>query len=271
MIWFSSTIFGLITSVSSTQWTLFYFFLFLNLLLLSRQRLLHLRIYGYPISFHSAKFMVILLLAFHNLSNVWINTTFYFSPYLQDAIPKFFWSQNTALLEKSFFAWKLPHPIMMLDNLPFQRFGYQTNFTVQKGYPPLNLSSDIRNRFLIISLPQGTSKEVVSAHDELVAKWKITLLLRSNVSQNPTIKAGDLVQVYFKHKDEKRGTWLCTCTLLLFDPDSEIINVLHSGGRPIRASEEDVRLSVIQDELAQYISESNDQLNAAIDAEISGD
>lgn len=109
-------------------------------------------------------------------------------------------------------------------------------------------------------LPQGTPESLVSAHNELVAKRKLTLLLRSNATCNPTVRAGHLVQIYFKEKDQKRGRWLSTRTVLSHDPDSGLVTVPGSNGKKIHAVVEDVRLAITDDDLSAHIVESNDKL-----------
>lgn len=49
--------------------------------------------------------------------------------------------------------------------------------------------------------------DVRYAHEELKAKRKLNLILRSHKSSTQPIKTGDMVQVFIKNTYEKRGRW----------------------------------------------------------------
>lgn len=110
-------------------------------------------------------------------------------------------------------------------------------------------------------LPQLTLAKLVHAHDELKAKRKLTLMLRSKVTRDSVVELGDLVQVFVKEGKDKRGKRLSTRVVLSVDNDFGIVSVLGSSGRPISAAAEDVRIAIVDDELAVCISETNDQLD----------
>lgn len=73
--------------------------------------------------------------------------------------------------------------------------------------------------------PQTTQSELIHAHDMLKAKRKLTLILRSKSNKEPVVRAGDLVQVYVKHRKEKRGKWLSSRSVLSFDQSDGIVLV----------------------------------------------
>lgn len=158
-------------------------------------------------------------------------------------------SENTGLLTVS--AVRISNELYGSDTM--------SSFELAKGY-----TKPIDDSFF----PQGVSEDIVAAHEELVAKRKLTLLLRSKATQNPLIKSGDLVQVYYKDRSERRGKWSSPRTVLSFDPVSGIVSIPGSNGSPIHAAVEDVRHAVTEDELAVHVTESIDQINSEIDAAI---
>ena len=127
-----------------------------------------------------------------------------------------------------------------------------SSFEIAKGY-----TKPVDNTIL----PQSTPQELLDAHHELKAKRKLTLMLRSQVSKDICVNAGDLVQVYIQKDKEKKGKWSSPRTVLKIDKDSGIVTVPGSTGRPSSFAVEDVRLAVIDDDFAKHISETNDQLS----------
>lgn len=67
-----------------------------------------------------------------------------------------------------------------------------------KGY-----ARPIQNEVIPKQLPQ----ELVDAHQTLLAKRKLTLILRSKTFAESPIAVGDLVQILIKKEHEKRGKW----------------------------------------------------------------
>ncbi len=54
--------------------------------------------------------------------------------------------------------------------------------------------------------------EIVNAHNTLLAKRKLTLILRSKSVQRHHLSEGDLVQIYVKQLNSKRGKMVCSET-----------------------------------------------------------
>jgi len=111
------------------------------------------------------------------------------------------------------------------------------------------------------SLPE----EIVRAHDTLMAKRKLTKILRSKSVQEEQISSGDMVEVFIKREKEKRGKWSAPKPVLEFDPMSGIVVVPGTSGKKISAAVEDVRIAGKDNNLAQKIQEAIDSVNMTLD------
>ncbi len=49
--------------------------------------------------------------------------------------------------------------------------------------------------------------EIVNAHNTLLGKRKLTLILRSKSVQDVSVSGGDLVEIYLKQQNFQRGKW----------------------------------------------------------------
>ena len=103
--------------------------------------------------------------------------------------------------------------------------------------------------------------DLIAARDEIIAKRKLTLILRSHVTADPVVDPGDMVQVYVRTGKEKRGKWLSPRTALSIDRTAGTVTVAGSNGRKIVAAVEDTRLAVVDSDLASAVVESLDTLN----------
>lgn len=108
-------------------------------------------------------------------------------------------------------------------------------------------------------------KEIVEAHDALVAKRKLTKILRSKSVQTPDINPGDMVEVFIKLEKEKRGKWSAPKPVLDFDPTSGIVTLPGTSGKKIKAAVEDVRSAIQENTLAQKIQEAIDNVDISLD------
>lgn len=108
--------------------------------------------------------------------------------------------------------------------------------------------------------------EVFDAQIELAAKHKLVHILRSRPTKDIPISVGDLVKVYVKHEDEKRGKWFFLRTVLSFDRTSWTITVSSGNGETVCAVIEDVRPAVEEESFASAITKPNDQFEGRLDA-----
>lgn len=117
--------------------------------------------------------------------------------------------------------------------------------------------------------PNLVPDELISAQQALAAKRKMILILRLKAPSVPAIADGDIVQVYVKSGNEKRGKWLSTTSVIRFDPESVVVTVNGGQGNRISAAVEDVRLAVEDDEFADHVQEGIDRINQALEDLIS--
>ena len=112
-----------------------------------------------------------------------------------------------------------------------------------------------------IVLPQ----DLADAHEALLNKRRLNLILHSNAVSPPPIKTGDTVQVYYKLEKEKRGRWLSPRTVLEVNQETGVIKVPGSYGHTISAALEDVRVANDTDDFANHEISSIDQITDSID------
>ena len=86
--------------------------------------------------------------------------------------------------------------------------------------------------------------EIRVAHDELLAKRKLNLIVRSNAVRDKPLSVGDMVNIHVKLNRQKRGTWSETKLILHFDASSQTVTVPGAKGKYIQAATEDVRYAV---------------------------
>lgn len=113
-------------------------------------------------------------------------------------------------------------------------------------------------------LPQ----EIQDAHQELIAKRKLNAILRSHAVTEPSIKVGDVVQIFVHHEHQKRGTWSEAQPVLKYDPKSRTVTVAGSKGRYRKAAVEDVRHAIDNIDLAVEIQNAIDVLTHEIEGTV---
>ena len=117
---------------------------------------------------------------------------------------------------------------------------------------------------MAISIP----KELVEAQQKLQAKRKLTLILKSKSIMETPVHAGDMVEVFVKHSNEKRGKWSSPKTVLSYDHNTRTVVLPGRNGRTIQAAIEDIRPSLSDNTLAVSIKDLMDDLDDEIDNEI---
>ncbi len=107
-------------------------------------------------------------------------------------------------------------------------------------------------------------EEVLDAQNELTAKRKLNLILRSKSVRTPKFEVGDIVQVFIKNTSEKRGKWSSPKTVFDFNPQCGIITLPGKGDRVLKVSAEDVRYA-LSSPFTYDIRRANDELDLLID------
>ena len=111
------------------------------------------------------------------------------------------------------------------------------------------------------NLPKTVTEDVFKARETIMAKRKLNLILRSKSIQEPPVKVGDLVRVCIKLQHEKRGKCTSAKPVLSYDKASGILTVPGKNGKKIKAAVEDVRFSIVHDELAVNYQDAIDTLD----------
>lgn len=102
---------------------------------------------------------------------------------------------------------------------------------------------------------------IAKAHDPLIAKRKLTLILSSKATKDIPISVRDLVQVYIKLSNQKLGKWTTPKPVIHFDRMTKTITVPARNGKTINAAIEDVRIAVVEGLLANSIEEAIDKMD----------
>jgi len=110
--------------------------------------------------------------------------------------------------------------------------------------------------------------EIMEAHQNLKAKRKLTMILRSKACTDERFSPGQLVQVFIKQGKEKRGKWSSDKPVLSYDDESRSVTVPGASGRKIVAAVEDVRPAIEKDSFAIAVQESIDELENSVETEL---
>ena len=113
--------------------------------------------------------------------------------------------------------------------------------------------------------PVPVDAELLEAHANLVARRKLTKILRSHSLSEKDFRPGDLVQVYVKRGKEKRGRWLSPRQVISINTDAGMLSVPGAAGRQISVAFEDARAAHVQSEITDMIQESIDKLDNGIE------
>lgn len=161
---------------------------------------------------------------------------------------------------------KFPSDLCALEAVRLSNDLYGTDvasaFELAKGYTrPLHPKSHV------CPIPP----EIVEAHVDLLAKRKLHLIMRTQVSPSQTFDVGDLVEIYIKNEHGKRGRWSSPRLVTSVNREAGFITVPGKRGHTCNAAFEDVRLAVEDDTFAYSIQSAIDTLDDSISASIDDD
>ena len=103
--------------------------------------------------------------------------------------------------------------------------------------------------------------DIIDAHNELHARCKLSLILRSHAVTELPISVGDLVEVYSKAEHEKRGKWSLPKLILSINHDARSLTVQGKNHKTRTVSIEDIRLATPDHSLAKTVQEGIDILD----------
>lgn len=98
----------------------------------------------------------------------------------------------------------------------------------------------------------------------LASKRKLALILSSKSPSHIQLVPGDLVGVYIKNENKKRGQWTSPKVIRSFDPTTPTVTVPGSNGRSIRAETEYIRNVLPVESFATMIRQANEDLDEEI-------
>ena len=103
--------------------------------------------------------------------------------------------------------------------------------------------------------------DISDARDQLKARRKLALILRSKAVNETPLTVGDMVEVYQKRDSEKRGKWSSPKPLLSVNHSARSVNVPGRNGREITVAFEDTRAALPQQSFAQLVQDGLDTLD----------
>lgn len=131
-----------------------------------------------------------------------------------------------------------------------------SSFELAKGFTkPVSHDSDL----------QLITPEVEQAHQRLVARRKLNVILRSNTYDTLSLVPGDLVQIYLKKFAGKRGHWTSPRQVLTVNKDGGFVVVPGRAGKEVKAAFEDVRIAPQLDDLEELIQAAVDVVDETLD------
>lgn len=113
--------------------------------------------------------------------------------------------------------------------------------------------------------PVPVDHELVEAHSNLVARRKLTRILRSHSLTEHNFRLGDLVEVYQKRGKQKRGKWSSPRQVIAIDMDAGMLSVPGSAGHKVTVAFEEARAAHVQSDITSMIQEPIDKLDEEID------
>lgn len=119
------------------------------------------------------------------------------------------------------------------------------------------------------SLPKILPPDIRQAQEELSAKRKLNMILSSKSITEQPVHVGDIIQVYTRLQNQKRGTWSEPIPVLEYDHLSRTVTVAGARGRRKQAAIEDIRRAPTENALAVAIQRASDELSEDIDVLLS--
>lgn len=101
--------------------------------------------------------------------------------------------------------------------------------------------------------PIPVDEVLQAAHDELIYKRNLTLVMRSKNYCSNSFKVGDSVQVFFKDGKSKRGKWLSPRNIKNIETETVTVTVPGLSGKNICATVEDILPARYENELSAVI------------------
>lgn len=93
------------------------------------------------------------------------------------------------------------------------------------------------------TFPTFVPKEILEAHDSLIASRKLNWILKSKATRDVAVQACDAIQVYIKEPSWKRYKWSALQVMLSYDKETGTVTVPGKGNKQTKAAIEDIRVA----------------------------
>lgn len=110
-----------------------------------------------------------------------------------------------------------------------------------------------------------TLVDIIDAYVNLTAKRKLNCILRSHSHSYESVKTCDLVQVYTKNDNAKRGSWSSPRAVLAVDREGRFVTLPGRGKRPISAACEDTCFVFVYDSFSSIGQSATDELYGQVE------
>lgn len=117
----------------------------------------------------------------------------------------------------------------------------------------------------ILHHPLPLPNNLLDAQDLLEAKRKLTRILRFKSRTQSAVTSDDMVEIFIKRPNSKRGSWSSPRVLLDVNYENSSTTVPDSRGHSVKAAFEDVRPAIDEHCFAQAIRDANGTLDKEID------
>lgn len=117
----------------------------------------------------------------------------------------------------------------------------------------------------ICGKPVTIPDEVINAYEAIQARRKLSRILNTKSTSEPSVNIGDMVEIYQHGKNGKRGQWSEAKKVIKVDNINRTITVPGKNGKTVCAAFEDVRATIGNDNFTMEVSSAIDQLDDAIE------
>ena len=93
----------------------------------------------------------------------------------------------------------------------------------------------------IFGKPVAIPNEVINAYEAIQARRKLSRILNSKSTSEPSVNIGDLVEIYQHGQNNKRGQWSEAKQVIKVDKNNRTITVPGKNGKTVCAAFEDIR------------------------------
>lgn len=116
--------------------------------------------------------------------------------------------------------------------------------------------------------PKTIPDDIIEAQENLSAKRKLAMILKSKATIEEYVSVGDMIEVYHKTGMKKKGVWSTPKIVLSVDHDSRSVTVPGRAGKRSTVALEDIRKALPENSFEETIQLSLDKLEESIEDEL---